>query len=257
MGSAFTLMTALPLDRSERPLVSPDVAAFFPWVGWLVGGLAILGAEGLRSASAVWGSDAVLSRGGLVVGAVIVSLTALGTRMLHWDGLADVADAVWGGRDMQRRLAILSDSSVGAFGAGAVSLVAITQTAAYAAIFSAPSTLGYVVFASPVLCRLSATLAAWLGTPLRRDGLAAGLMGRPTTAAVVALIIGVGFPVAAMWTGHQMLGIAWSAAAVAIAAVLPHLLARRIGGVNGDVMGAAILLTETSILVLAGLASAL
>jgi adenosylcobinamide-GDP ribazoletransferase len=257
MGSAFTLMTVLPLERSGRPYLSADVPAFFPWVGWLVGGVAILVAEALRSASSAVGTGGVLSAGGLLVGALIVSLTAVATRMLHWDGLADVADAGWGALDADRRVEILSDSSTGAFGATAISLVAIAQVASYAAIFSAPSILGYVVFASPVLSRLSATLAAWLGAPLRSEGLAAALMGRPSAAAVLIALAGVGAPVAAMWSGHEVLGLIWSGAAIVIAAVTPHLLARRLGGVNGDVMGASILLTETSILVLAGLGSTL
>jgi cobalamin synthase len=45
--------------------------------------------------------------------------------------------------------------------------------------------------------------------------------------------------------------------AIVLVPVVPHLIAARIGGVTGDVMGAAILATETLLLALAGLVTVL
>lgn len=255
--TSFTLMTAVPLGGGDDLQTSPDVAAFFPWVGWLIGGVAIFGAEAVRAASAVWGSDSVLSTGGYLLGALIVALTALATRFLHWDGLADTADAFWNGGDAARKGEIMSDSATGAFGATAVALIAITQVTAYGAIFSSPARLGFVVFATPIIARCSASLAAWLGQPLRADGLGAHITGKPSVPALVIWLIGVLLPMLIVWRAHEVPGLIWSVVALVCAAVVPHLIARRIGGVSGDAMGAGILLTETIILVVAGLGSTL
>ena len=167
MRTAFTLMTAVPLGGGDELQSSPDVAAFFPWVGWLIGGVAMFAAEAARAASAVWGSDSILSTGGYLLGTLIVAFAALATRFLHWDGLADTADAFWSGEGSERKFEIMSDSATGAFGATAVTLVAIAQVAAYGAILSSPARLGFVVFAAPVIARCAASFAAWLGHPLR------------------------------------------------------------------------------------------
>ncbi len=56
--------------------------------------------------------------------------------MLHWDGLADYADGLWGGSTPEARLAIMADSHTGAFGATAVAIVALVETASVASILS-------------------------------------------------------------------------------------------------------------------------
>ncbi len=155
------------------------------------------------------------------------------------------------------RLEIMSDSATGAFGATAVALIAITQVTAYGALFSSPARLGFIVFAAPVMARCSASFAAWLGHPLRTDGLAAQIMGKPSVPALVIWLIGVLVPMLIVWRAHEVPGLIWAIIALVCAAVVPHLIARRIGGVSGDVMGASILLTETIILVVAGLGSTL
>jgi adenosylcobinamide-GDP ribazoletransferase len=255
--TAFTLMTAVPLGGDPSDDVTPDVAAFFPWVGWAIGAVVILGAEALRSASAMWGNDTVLTSGGYLVGALIVGVTALMTRFLHWDGLADTADALWAPGTPERRGEIMADSATGAFGATAVALVAVTQVVSYGAMFAHAGRLGYVVFAVPVVGRAAATFAAWLGEPLRPEGLGARLMGRPGVAATLIGALGLGLPLALVWQGHESLGLVWSLAALLLAPLAPHLISKRIGGVNGDVMGASILITETLLLVVAGLGSTL
>ena len=100
------------------------------------------------------------------------------TRMLHWDGLADYSDGLWGGSTPQERLAIMADSHTGAFGATAVAIVALVETASVASILAGHHEMPILLI--PAFARLSASCAAWLGTPARPSGLGRSVMGPPT-----------------------------------------------------------------------------
>ncbi len=134
---------------------------WFPAIGGLIG---LAGYTVVKFAETL----GVVHRAPYVVGATVIVLWALLTRMLHWDGLADVADGYWGSSDPERRLEIMSDSHTGAFGATAVALVAVLEIAALGTFLEYHQ---YPVFAVPVFARLAATAAAWLGKPARPGGL--------------------------------------------------------------------------------------
>ena len=178
---------------------------------------------------------------------MIVCVWALSTRLLHWDGLADVADGYWGAHEQARRLEIMSDSHTGAFGAAAIALVAITQVAAVAAILSAPHELPLV--AIPAIGRLAATAAAWFGTPARPSGLGRSVMARPSGVSALSAIVAVAGAVAVLGYALGLPGAVAGVAGAVCALGVPHVLAQRFGGVTGDVMGASVILTETLLLV--------
>ena len=183
-----------------------------------------------------------LDRAPFVVAVVVVTLWAVLTRLLHWDGLADVADGFWGSHDVTRRLEIMSDSHTGAFGATAVVLTAALEIAALGSFLVMHQSPVLVI---PVFARLSATAAAWLGEPAREGGLGRSVMGRPSAVALLATVAALALATAVLWNGFAASGLALAGVGVLLALVIPHLLARRFGGVTGDVMGASVLLTET------------
>ena len=232
---ALSLLTAIRTPARWPDEGATQVAGWFPVVGLLVGavGYGIVKIAELLSLS---GSATV------VLSALVVIAWALMTRLLHWDGLADVADGYWGSPHPARRLEIMSDSRTGAFGAAAVALIAILEVAAIAAILAAPHELPLLVV--PVFARFSATAAAWLGKPARAGGLGRSVMGAPTvlSATIVLLTLAVAF--LALWSGFGVTGVALGSAGVVLALGVPHVLALRFGGVTGDVMGASVLLTE-------------
>jgi cobalamin synthase len=105
--AAVMFLTRLPVSRfhefREEEVASSTI--YFPIVGALVGlagGLALLMSAALPSFVAV-----------LISMLVTICLTG----GLHEDGLADSADGLIGGRDPQRRLEIMKDSRIGAYGA--------------------------------------------------------------------------------------------------------------------------------------------
>ena len=256
---ALTLLTVAPLRTRFQPESRPDVAGWFPLVGALLGvvaGVIVLIAEllvnvGVHTEAR---SDAALSLA-WPLAVCILGAWALATRFLHWDGIADTADGIGGGSTTEERLEIMKDSAIGAFGAVAIVFVALAQSAAIATIFASGNlALEFklaIVAVVPVVGRLSATFACWFGVPARPGGLGSSVIGPPRAAgatgtASVLFACGV-----ALLHYGGVTGVGWLLFGVLAAASVGHVLAGRIGGVTGDVMGASILVTEALVLLAA------
>jgi len=250
--TAFALMTVLPvpLTAEERP--TPRAAAWFPLVGLVLGGVVLALLSALNSLSVVTSDGGLLARAAFPLAVLTVGLLAVLTRFLHWDGLADVGDAWWGGATHARRLEIMSDSSVGAFGATTVVLVALLQVASVTVLLEHVG-FGIAIFAAPVFARMAATFGAWLGKPARPGGLGATVIAPPRLVDMLIAAAALGVAAAAMGYEHGTPGLVWSGFAFAAAAVVPHLCALRFGGVTGDVLGASVALTETILFLSAAL----
>ncbi|AGW13347.1 adenosylcobinamide-GDP ribazoletransferase [Megalodesulfovibrio gigas] len=175
--------------------------------------------------------------------------TALGwwaTRGLHWDGLADIADAWGSGARGERFWEICKDSRVGAFGVMGVVLGMGLMAALAGACLDRG--LGVALLLAPMLGRSMIVALACVARPLARPGLG-GTFLREATAARLAWVLG--------WTILLWLGVAgmqaWTVLLLALAlAAVPcwRLLAlgRAQGGLNGDFLGSAALLSELAVL---------
>lgn len=238
-GLAVTLLTAVPVPVRVQDGGRNQSASYFALVGLVLGGV-LLGV--------VWVANRYFYGLSGVAAALVLLSYALATRLLHWDGLADVADGWF--VTPERRLAVMSDSAVGAFGATAIAFAALLQWAALGELSALATTVAPVVMV-PVFGRLAATFSAWLGKPAKPDGLGRTVMGRPSalgvavTAVSVALAVWVAY---ALGTPVLVLTIA-SVVGLVAALVVPHLVAGRFGGVTGDTMGASVLLVESVMLV--------
>ncbi len=179
----------------------------------------------------------------LLAAAVLLVLIALGTRGLHWDGLADTADGFASGQDRERSLAVMRRGDVGPAGVCAVVLALLVQAAALAVLLQTPG--GAVLAAAAVLA--SRHTLAWLCrsgvASARPDGLGAAVAGTvPTWAAmsagaVLALVAAVG---AAVCGARWYAGLLVILVAVASALVLAGRAKARFGGITGDVLGAGV-----------------
>jgi adenosylcobinamide-GDP ribazoletransferase len=195
----------------------------------------------------VWGGD----RGGLAplaVAVLAVAVLALGTRVLHLDGLADTADGLTASYDRERSLSVMRSGTSGPAGVVAVVLVLLAQVAGVATLVG--DDRGWLV-AGVLVCasRTPLVVVCARGVPgARSDGLGAAFVGsvpRPAAAAVVAVAT-VGCGLAAGWAG-----LAGAAAAAVVVALLLARVVRRLGGVTGDVFGATIELTLATLLLAA------
>ena len=234
-GLAISLLTVVPTGARMPEQGGTQSAAYFPLAGAVPGVL-------LWALAHLAEKVGVVPHAPYVVAALLVTAAALSTRLLHFDGLADVADGFWGGHEPARRLEIMSDSATGAFGASAVALVALLEVSAVGAVLSASRLL--VLLAVPMLARFAATCAAWLGTPARPGGLGRSVIARPTA---LSLVVGVGtvsLVTGALVYAYGPLGGVGAGLGVLLALGVPHVIAQRFGGVTGDVMGASVLITE-------------
>jgi adenosylcobinamide-GDP ribazoletransferase len=235
--AAVAFLTRVPLGPLQ-PLGDEALsraAPLFPLVGAAIGaavaGSALGGVQFLPAAMA-----------GLLAVAVELILTGA----LHADGLADSADGLGGG-DRERSLAIMRDHAIGAYGACALIVVLGLKAAALGALAEAGAS-GWVV-AAFALSRSAPLPLGHLLPYARRSGVGALLAGRLATGPA-ALGVGLGALVALVAAG-AVAALALLAAA-AVATVLVGLMSkRRLGGVTGDVMGAAVELSATLCLVVA------
>ncbi|MFT5485188.1 MAG: adenosylcobinamide-GDP ribazoletransferase [Paracoccaceae bacterium] len=153
---------------------------------------------------------------------------------LHEDGLSDLADGVWGGANPARRLEIMSDSRIGAYGAIALIVSVAGRAAAIASIGQPLFVLGALV-ASAAVSRAMMPAMMSAGTPAKPDGLGA-TAGTPAVAnCAIALLLAAAIAALAAPAGWIVCLIA-----AAMGAVLIGWFARRnLGGYTGDVLGAA------------------
>jgi adenosylcobinamide-GDP ribazoletransferase len=170
----------------------------------------------------------------LLLAVVITAALALLTRGLHLDGLADLADGAGGGYTPERRLAIMKDSSTGAFGALALALAVSFKVAAFHGLIAARSWSPF--FLVPVLSRFAMVLAAYKAPYPRPQG---GL-GKPFLQSMSALQPLLAAVFALSLCALLNLRHAWIYLVLALLCVgVLRLLARRwLGGVTGDVLGA-------------------
>jgi len=239
-GARGAVAFLTPIGGASVP--SPRSLAWFPAVGAGIG--AALG-------GAWWGLSKFWPAA--VVAAVVVGLDLVVTGMLHVDALVDAADGLLPHLARERRLAVMREPAVGAFGIAAGGIVLIAR---WAALFATrPSVLLLVALwtASRTAMAVAATAVpyaradgeglatAFLGS--RRPGWAASALGVPV-AVVAAVFAHRGSPAAGP--------VALLCGAVAAFCVV-RLAVRRVGGFTGDVLGASGVALETvGLLVAAG-----
>jgi adenosylcobinamide-GDP ribazoletransferase len=243
-AAAVGFLTLLPIGRRWPDDRQPRSVGWYPWVGWLLGGLVTAPLWALtRLQGPIAGTKA------LMCAAVVVAAWALLTRFLHWDGLADAADGLWGGHTPASRLEIMRDSRIGSFGAVAVVMTALLQVAAAALLVERGAL--WVLVAAPVLGRLAAALAAWQLPSARNEGLGLTAMGPPGPYDALVAAMAVLALLALVPLGAPALAFLVALTAGLLAGILvPRALARPVGGMTGDLFGATVILVETVVLLI-------
>ena len=164
--------------------------------------------------------------------AVVALIIATGG--LHEDGLSDLADGIWGGADPARRLEIMSDSRIGAYGAIAL-IVSVAGRAAAIVAISEPLFVFGALVASAAISRAMMPAMMAFGTSAKSDGLGTRAGTPDAMNWGIALLLAVAIAAIAAPAGWLICLIA-----AAVGAVLIAWFARRnLGGYTGDVLGAA------------------
>lgn len=233
--AAVAFLTRIPISAA---LDGGDVAragAYFPLVGAALGAVTGLIALGL--------SHAVPS---LLAAVLAVAALALLTGALHFDALADTADAA-GGTTRGRALEIMRDHTIGTYGALALILDIVIRVVAIGSLLDQGHVVADLAAAGAVSRAVPVAIASAL--PYARAG---GGIGAPFTfgsraRAVVAGVLGVAIAAAVGGVTGVELALAASVAGLVAAAVSR----RWLGGVTGDTLGASSELAELTALVVA------
>ena len=241
LTQAFRLLTVIPMPgpHEEEPARIARSSAFFPLVGLVIG--AVL--YGLRAAGGLIWSP-------LTVNVVVAAAWIFLTGGLHLDGLSDTADGLWGGWTREKRLSIMKDSRIGAFGAIALLFMVLLKIVFLSEL--APASAGRVLFLAPALGRWVMVLVIFSFPPARPDGLGA-LYRRHFrwTDGVIALAITL--------AGGVLLLSFWGPVLFAVVTLLVLLpaaaMSRALGGLTGDTYGALCEIGELTALMAAGVMS--
>jgi adenosylcobinamide-GDP ribazoletransferase len=189
----------------------------------------------------------------LAVGLLVVGGLALGSRALHLDGLADTVDGLGSGWNAERSLMVMRRGDVGPMGVAALIVVIGLQALAVGGLVQG---LAGALLVGVVVCcsRAALCLTCVRGVPAARDkGLGSAVAGSVPRAAaagcwLAVLLIMTG---AAWLSGHRPAsGALATVAAALLVAILIYRCVRRLGGVTGDVMGAAIEIAFTAMIVM-------
>ena len=228
---AFGLMTTLPFRLPENWSAgdSGRAAVWYPLVGLVIGVLTWLAWKG-----AIFIFPPLV--GGMVTLVVWVGLTG----GLHLDGLADCCDGLFASVSPARRLEIMKDPHVGAFGVIGLILILFLKAAALASL-TPVSSFGIL---------LAASLARWCILPAglfplaRPSGMGSDFaVGFQRSFIVWSAIIPLTI---AILLGRR--GILASIAGLGAAALVLWLAKSHIGGVTGDVFGMVVEIVEAVIL---------
>jgi adenosylcobinamide-GDP ribazoletransferase len=228
--NALRFMTIFPVPSSEAA-TAPDwlsrCAKYFPAVGICVG---LVSAAALLLAESIWSP---------VIAALLAVATSIAvTGGLHEDGLADTADGFGGGWSVEKRLAIMKDSRIGAYGALALMFgIALRVTAlaemplwtAAAALIAAHAaariTPAFVMNALPYAGDTAAMKVSYADAPVSTNDIGFALI-------VVACALA---PLAFVSVSSAISGLLLGAI---LAAAIALWARRLIDGYTGDVLGA-------------------
>lgn len=231
MRAALGFLTIV--GGASRP--DPRAAGWFGAVGVLVG-LAVGGTW--WAANRIWAP--------LLAAVLAVGVDAALTGMLHLDGLADTADGVLPSVPRERRRAIMAAPDIGAFGVGAVVLVLLTRVGALAG--REPAVLLVVGLWAAARAAMPLALAA---LPYVGGGSGRAFSPVPPVAALVgvgSIALGGALVVVALGAVPGLVTLVGATAGFGGVLALGM---RRLGGVSGDVLGAAGVVAETVGLVVA------
>jgi adenosylcobinamide-GDP ribazoletransferase len=232
LAAAVALLTRIPVPAPRDVETAGKATSWFPLVGALIGGIyAVL----------VWLAAPRLPAA--VVAVFVVIAEALVTGALHMDGLADTADGFGGGKNREDILRIMRDPVIGSYGAVALALLVAFKITVIAALLERHIAVRYLV--------LAPALARWTVAPLSRflpyarsDKSAPSFV--QTAELIWATLLTAGIALAA---GVRQGSFCW-AAVIAATAAFGAFCYRRIGGITGDTLGAAIEISECLVLFL-------
>ena len=232
---ALQFLTLFPV-RARGPLAPGELGRsliFFPVIGAVIGGI-----------MALVGSTLATIAPPLLTAAIIVALGLALTGVLHFDGLLDTVDGLFGGVHIEDRLAIMRDSRVGSFALAAGICDVLFRLVTVNILVDTGALGGLLMAATGSRCAMVYAVVAF--KPARDSGFSSDFrVGTNALTVVLAALI-------ALVVGYAAVGPA-SLVLMACAFTLTHfagmLAVSKVGGLTGDVYGAVNEIVEVGILI--------
>ncbi len=231
--TAVQFLTRIPMpDLPFHEGSLAEAARYFPLVGLFIG----LAAALVRLGCARFFDPSLTA-------ALVLLFLILITGAFHEDGLADAADGLGGGWNVQQVLTIMRDSRIGSYGAIALVMSLLLRWLLLARLPAA----GFlpVIVSAHVLCRWSTLpLSYFLPAARAADGQGARVARLVTRRSLL-----VGTAITLIIITAAMRATLWKPvlATVLVTFCSGWYYRRRIGGVTGDCFGATNQLTEIAI----------
>ncbi len=226
--AAFQFLTIFPtiIKRIFTPQEMGRAVGWFPLVG-VVLGFALFGVN--YAARLIFPST--------VSAALTLFAWIIFTRAFHLDGFMDTCDGLFGGWTPERRLEIMKDSRMGAFGVAGGILVLLTE---YAALSSTSGLFPSILLAT-TLGRWASPLVIFSFPYAREDGLGFEMKRNVSWREILlaTLITGI-----TAWFVYGWLGFAFMLGAAVIAFLTAFYVMRLLPGLTGDIYGTVTTLVE-------------
>ncbi len=223
---ALSFLTILPVGHppfsEEKELAT--TMAFFPLVGLVIGLILALG----------YYLFSFLFSGALVLW-LTIGLLAFLTRGLHLDGFADTMDGLGSGGPREKILEVMRDSRIGAF--GVIGLILLIG-AKYLALDQIPrASISYALILMAVMGRSAMVLVCYRSPYARSsEGLAKPFVEN-LKARDVLISSALTFGIAILFMGVKGIAILLGIALFSLG--YRYFFIKKLGGVTGDVLGAA------------------
>ena len=230
-------MTRIPIpinvDYDQKKLGKS--IKFFPFVGLIIGFI-------------LYYSSIILvkfSKNNLINALIVIVIELMVVGIIHIDGLCDTFDGLFSYREKEKMLEIMKDSRIGTNGAIILVLYFIAKILFISEIFSI--NLKYLII-YPVLARLATPINAAFSDYARKNGMSNFIILQNATFEGIFSIIlaaALSFLILSFKGFEIFLG------AFLFIIFFMQFVKKKIGGVTGDTMGAALELTAIFVLFLA------
>jgi adenosylcobinamide-GDP ribazoletransferase len=214
---------------------------YFPFVGFLIG-LILVWAD----RAFLWFVPDTISNIFLLI------LSAVMTRALHIDGLADSIDGIMGGGDPESRLVIMRDSRIGTAGVLSIVFVLMIKYVCLNNLFV--DYKAAALLTAPAYSRWSQMLMMFNAGYVREQGMGKAFVGHVRSSGLVAasiITVGLsGFVIYQYDLRTTILAIGIPLAVGLVTFLWRWFVVRKIGGVTGDSVGAVSEMNEALTLLL-------
>lgn len=223
----FAMYSKIPMPRVEWDEKSMQwVFACFPLVGVVIGCL-----------QAAWLKMAIFFNVAPILTAVVAMLLPIVlSGAIHLDGLCDVSDALGSNLPRERKLEIMKDPHIGAFGVIGCILYLIFLTACWCSVDLCPETIAFLSVI-PVCSRSWVSLAAVTRKNARKSGLLAtftdAAAGKWNVVAAALWLTGS----LAFFLTHGWIGCWIAGSSALLSAYFYRMSQHQFGGITGDLAG--------------------